>query len=282
MRGLNLWLEIDGMRQSAAVAFYAMLSLAPLLVLVVAGLGWWLDRSVVEETLLQQIRDVTGEKAAAVVQHALQSATAPEQGAIATVIAFGVLMSAATGVFVALQDALADIWGVKHSAHKRAPMWQLLVLRLRGMGYVLALGGALMLSLVVSAVLRVLTRMLDDVIANPWFWGTFNEVVGLLFVTLLFVGMMRISDGRKPSLRYLVWGSLIGAVLFTLGKHAMTLYLSEAAVVSAYGAAGSLVALLMWLYFSSAILLLAASLAKAMSQSGAPQVTEAGAAPEQV
>lgn len=269
------------MRQSAAVAFYAMLSLAPLLVLVVAGLGWWLDRSVVEETLLQQIQDVTGEKAAAVVQHALQSATAPEQGAIATVIAFGVLMSAATGVFVALQDALADIWGVKHSAHKRAPMWQLLVLRLRGMGYVLALGGALMLSLVVSAVLRVLTRMLDDVIANPWFWGTLNEVVGLLFVTLLFVGMMRISDGRKPSLRYLVWGSLIGSALFTLGKRAMTLYLSEAAVVSAYGAAGSLVALLMWLYFSSAILLLAASLAKAMSESATPQAMEAEAVPEQ-
>lgn len=253
------------MRQSAAVAFYAMLSLAPLLVLVMAALGWWIDRAVVEQTLLTQVREITGDKAAALVEQILQSVTAPQQGVLASLIAFAVLLSAATGVFVALQDALNAIWGMPPDK-RRTPVLQLLVLRLRGMGYMLGLGGALLISLVVSAVLRVLSRMLDDIIHYAWFWNALNEVVSLLFVTLLFVGVMRMSDGRKPSLRYLVRAALLGAALFTLGKHAMALYLADAAVVSAYGAAGSLVALLMWLYFSSAILLLAASMAKTMEE----------------
>lgn len=264
-RGVNLWLEIDGMRQSAAIAFYAMLSLAPLLVLVVAGLGWWIDRSVVEETLLAQIRDVTGEQAAAVVEQALHNVTTPEKGLIASAIAIGILLSAATGVFVALQDALSAIWGTPPE-RRRTPILQLIMLRLRGLGYMMGLGAALILSLVVSAVLRYLTNSLDHIVDVAWFWNAFNEIVALLFVTVLFVGLMRISDGAKPSLRFLARASLIGSALFSLGKHAMVVYLADAAVVSAYGAAGSLVALLMWLYFSSAILLLAASMAKAMSE----------------
>ncbi|WP_084824928.1 YihY/virulence factor BrkB family protein [Lampropedia cohaerens] len=267
VQGVQAWLAADGLRLSAAMAFYAMLSLAPLLVLVVAGLGWWLDRTVVEETMIDQVEAITGERTAAVVQQALHSAMEPTQGLIATVIAFVVLLSAATGVFVALQDSLKAIWGVAKSENQ--PWWWLLVLRLRGVGYMLALGGLMLVSLVLSAVMRVVAKVLSGVVSHPWIWMALNEVVSFVIVTLLFVGMMRISDGRKPSLRYLVRAGAIGAALFTLGKHAMTMYLSGAAIVSAYGAAGSLVALLMWLYFSSAILLLSASLAKAMSDADA-------------
>ncbi|WP_172425172.1 YihY/virulence factor BrkB family protein [Vandammella animalimorsus] len=263
VRGVMAWLDADGMRMSAAMAFYAMLSLAPLLVLVVAGVGWWVDRSVVEDTMLSQVQAVAGERTAAVVQQALNSATAPAQGVIASLIAFGVLLSAATGVFVALQDALKDIW--EQSRDENQPWWWLLVLRLRGVGYMLVVGGLLMVSLVLTTVLRVITPMLGDVLSHPWALLLLNETISFLFIALLFVGLMRISDGKKPSMRYLVRAAAIGAILFTLGKHAMTAYLAGAAVVSAYGAAGSLVALLMWLYFSSAILLLAASLAKAMA-----------------
>ncbi|MDO4724531.1 MAG: YihY/virulence factor BrkB family protein [Comamonadaceae bacterium] len=263
VRGVMAWLDADGMRMSAAMAFYAMLSLAPLLVLVVAGVGWWVDRSVVEDTMLSQVQAVAGERTAAVVQQALNSATAPAQGVIASLIAFGVLLSAATGVFVALQDALKDIW--QQARDENQPWWWLLVLRLRGVGYMLVVGGLLMVSLVLTTVLRVITPMLGDVLSHPWALTLLNETVSFLFITLLFIGLMRISDGKKPSMRYLARAAAIGAILFTLGKHAMTAYLAGAAVVSAYGAAGSLVALLMWLYFSSAILLLAASLAKAMA-----------------
>lgn len=267
VKGTMHWLELDGMRMSASMAFYAMLSLAPLLVLMVAGLGWWLDRSTVESTVVAQIQAVTGERVASAVEQAMQSATAPEQGLIASVIAFGVLLMAATGVFVALQDSLKVIWGVPKSPEQ--PWWWVAVLRLRGVGYMLALGGLLMGSLVLSTVLRVLSNLLGETLNYPLLWTVLNETLAFVFVTLLFVGLMRISDGKKPSLRYLMAASTIGAVLFTIGKHAMAVYLSGAAAVSAYGAAGSLVALLMWLYFSSAILLLSASLAQSLAEAEA-------------
>lgn len=270
------WIELDGMRMSASMAFYAMLSLAPLLVLMVAGLGWWLDRSTVESTVVAQIQAVTGERVAAAVQQAMQSATAPEQGLIASVIAFGVLLMAATGVFVALQDSLKAIWGVAKTANQ--PWWWIVVLRLRGVGYMLALGGLLMASLVLSTVLRIVSGILSETLNYPLLWTALNESLSFFFVLLLFVGLMRISDGKKPSLRYLVMASTIGAVLFTIGKHAMAVYLSGAAAVSAYGAAGSLVALLMWLYFSSAILLLSASLAQSLAESDRPAAATEGQA----
>lgn len=274
VKGTMHWIDLDGMRMSASMAFYAMLSLAPLLVLMVAGLGWWLDRSTVESTVVAQIEAVTGERVASAVAQAMQSATAPAQGVIASVIAFGVLLMAATGVFVALQDSLKVIWGVAKTAAQ--PWWWIVVLRLRGVGYMLALGGLLMASLILSTVLRIVSNMLGETLNYPMLWAALNEALSFLFVMFLFVGLMRISDGKKPALRYLVMASSIGAVLFTIGKHAMTVYLSGAAVVSAYGAAGSLVALLMWLYFCSAILLLSASLAQSLAESeeGKKQVGE--------
>ena len=265
VQAVQAWLKADGLRMSAAMSFYAMLSLAPLLILVVAMLGWWLDRSVIESSVIAQVQAVTGERTANLVQQALNSATTKSEGIIATIIAFGVLLSAATGVFVALQDSLKVIWG--HPREAELPWWWALVLRLRGVGYMLVFGALLILSLIMSTVLLVLNRWLSDYVSYPLFWSGLNEVVSFIFITLLFCGMMRISDGSKPRLRYLMVGSAIGAALFALGRHYMTVYLSGAAVVSAYGAAGSLVALLMWIYFTSAILLLSASCAKALSDS---------------
>jgi membrane protein len=99
-----------------------------------------------------------------------------------------------------------------------------------------------------------------------------NELVSFGFCVALFVALMRMSAGPKPSMRYLVLGAAVGAVLFAVGKHLMALYLSTAAVVSAYGAAGSLVVILMWIYFSSAVLLLAASVARAWADEAASNI----------
>lgn len=278
VQAVQSWLQADGLRMSAAMSFYAMLSLAPVLVLLVAMLGWWLDRSVVESNVIEQVQALTGERTAALVQQALSSATTKSEGIIASLIATGVLLSAATGVFVGLQDSLKVIWGQQKDGSQ--PWWWMLVIRLRGVGYMLVFGGLLMLSLVMSTALRVVATWLDDYISHPWFWSALNEGVSFVFITLLFCGMMRISDGAKPALRHLMLGSAIGAALFAIGKHFMTGYLSGAAAVSAYGAAGSLVALLMWLYFTSAVLLLAASCAKALADSAnAASQTATDAAP---
>lgn len=262
------WLKADGLRMSAAMSFYAMLSLAPLLILIVAVLGWWLDRSVIETSVITQVQAIAGDRTAALIEQALQSASTKSQGIFASVIAFGILLSAATGVFVALQDSLKAIWGSANEGPKK-PVWSMLMLRLRGVGYMLIFGGLLILSLITSTVLRFVDAHWHDVIAIPLFWGALTEGVSFIFIALMFCGMMRISDGEKPSLRYLAIGAAIGAALFAVGRHFMTAYLAGAAAVSAYGAAGSLVALLMWIYFTSAILLFSASCAKALAQSQA-------------
>ena len=262
-RAVVQWIDADGMRMSAAMSFYGILSLAPLLVLLVAVLGWWLDRSFVEISLVDQIRSVVGAQGAQVVQQAISSAQQPSQGVVASLFAFGLLLSGATGVFAELQDAFERLWRQGSGEAPQQKWWYSASLRLRGVAYILAFGFLLLVSLVVSTFLGLLSGWAGSYLPIEPIAFLINELVSFGFCVTLFVALMRMSAGPKPQLRYLVMGASVGAVLFAVGKHLMALYLSTAAVVSAYGAAGSLVVMLMWIYFSSAVLLLSASVARA-------------------
>jgi len=132
-------------------------------------------------------------------------------------------------------------------------------------GYILAFGFLLMVSLVITTVLEVVSGWAGAWLPLEPLLRILNQLIAFAFCTALFAGMMRLSTGPKPSLRYMVMGGAIGATLFTVGKYVLALYLSRAALVSAYGAAGSLVVLLMWIYFSAAILLFGAGCARAFS-----------------
>ena len=145
-----MWLDADGLRMSAAMSFYGMLSLAPLLLLLVGVFGWWVDRSYLETSLVAQVESVMGQQVAGVVQQALSSASAPAQGWLASLVGFVVLLSGATGVFVELQSALERLWLQGGPAPQRAAWWHMASLRLRGLAYVLALGFLLLVSLVLS------------------------------------------------------------------------------------------------------------------------------------
>ena len=266
-RAVQMWLDADGLRMSAAMSFYGMLSLAPLLLLLVGVLGWWMDRSYLESNLIAQVQSVMGQQVADVVRQAMASAQEPAEGWLASLLGFVVLLSGATGVFVELQSALERLWRRDGaSPEQRAAWWRMASLRLRGLAYVLALGFLLLVSLALSTLVNLLAGWAGShlsVAPLAPLLMVVNEAVAFGFAVALFVGLMRIGMGRKPSLRYLVMGALVGALLFTLGKQLLAWYLSTAAVVSAYGAAGSLVVLLMWIYFSSAILLFSASCAQA-------------------
>ncbi|MES2946384.1 MAG: YihY/virulence factor BrkB family protein [Pseudomonadota bacterium] len=266
---IQRWIAADGLRMSAAMSFYGILSLAPLLVLLVAVLGWWLDRTYIETSLIDQIRNVVGAQGAQVVQQALSSAQEPSQGIMASLFAFGLLLSGATGVFAELQDAFERLWRQGSGEVPQQKWWYTASLRLRGVAYILAFGFLLLVSLAVSTFLGLLSGWAGSYLAVEKVAFVINEVVSFGFCVALFVALMRMSAGPKPSLRFLVMGAAVGAVLFAVGKHLMALYLSTAAVVSAYGAAGSLVVILMWIYFSSAVLLLAASVARAWADEAA-------------
>ena len=273
-RAAQMWLDADGLRMSAAMSFYGMLSLAPLLLLLVGVLGWWVDRGYLESSLVAQVQSVMGQQVADVVRQALASAQAPSEGRLASVIGFVVLVSGATGVFVELQSALERLWRRDDDTPpQRAAWWRMASLRLRGLAYVLALGFLLLVSLALSTLIHLLAGWAGQHLAAGHLpvlaplaplLQLVNEAIAFGLAVALFVGLMRIGVGPKPSLRYLVMGAVVGATLFTVGKQLLAWYLSTAAVVSAYGAAGSLVVLLMWIYFSSAILLFSASCAQAL------------------
>ena len=253
-RAAQMWLDADGLRMSAAMSFYGMLSLAPLLLLLVGVLGWWVDRGYLESSLVAQVQSVMGQQVADVVRQALASAQAPSEGRLASAIGFVVLVSGATGVFVELQSALERLWRRDDDTPpQRAAWWRMASLRLRGLAYVLALGFLLLVSLALSTLIHLLAGWAGQHLAAGHLpvvaplaplLQLVNEAIAFGLAVALFVGLMRIGVGPKPSLRYLVMGAVVGATLFTVGKQLLAWYLSTAAVVSAYGAAGSLVVLL--------------------------------------
>ncbi|KQO26038.1 YihY/virulence factor BrkB family protein [Acidovorax sp. Leaf78] len=281
-RAINLWLDADGLRMSAAMSFYGMLSLAPLLLLLVGVLGWWMDRSYLETNLISQVQAVMGQQVAEVIRQALASAKEPSEGRLASLVGFVVLVSGATGVFVELQSALEHLWRGEAPTQQRAAWWRMASLRLRGLAYVLALGFLLLVSLVLSTLINLFAGWAGSHLSSAPVapaMQILNEVVAFGFAVLLFMGLMRIGGGARPSSRCILAGAVVGATLFTVGKQLLAWYLSTAAVVSAYGAAGSLVVLLMWIYFSSAVLLFSASCARAFQEThGAP--SEPAVAPD--
>ncbi|WPB57120.1 YihY/virulence factor BrkB family protein [Xylophilus sp. GOD-11R] len=260
-----LWTEAEGLRMSAAMSFYGILSLAPLLVLIVAIFGWWVDRNLLETSLVTQIQAVVGDRGAEVVRQAMESAQRPAEGLRASIIATLLLVVGATGVFAELESAMERMW-LQGRKPPETPWWHTASLRLRGVAYVLAIGFLLLVSLVVTTAFHMIEMQIArwHLLAPLLRLG--NESLSFLFTVLLFSGLMRMSSGPKPPLRYLVTGACLGALLFAVGKHVLAFYLSNTAVVSAYGAAGSLVVVLVWIYFSSAVLLFSAGCAQALAE----------------
>ena len=281
-RAAHLWSEADGLRMSAAMSFYGILSLAPLLILMVAVFGWWLDRDVLEQGLVSQIGMVVGEQGGALVKQALASAKKPADGIVASVLGFGVLLFGAAGVFTELQQAIERLWRHGRAAPPKEKWWHGASLRLRGIGYILAFGFMLLVSLVIATMLSLFSGWAGNRVGFETVLRVLNEIVAFAISAGLFLALMRISSGPKPPMRLLVVGAVAGAILFTIGRQVLTIYLSTAAVVSAYGAAGSLIVLLMWMYFSAGVLLFSAGFARALEEERTQRLTQAaatGAAP---
>ncbi|MEP6792501.1 MAG: YihY/virulence factor BrkB family protein [Ramlibacter sp.] len=266
VRAAQLWNEAGGTRMSAAMSFYGILSLAPLLILLVGVLGWWMDRDTLQNGLVAQVATIVGDQGGALIKQALSSAKEPADGIVASLIGFAVLLFGATNVFSELQEALERLWLQGSTTAARQQWWHGASLRLRGVAYVLAFGFLLLVSLVISTLLNLFAGWAGSRLPLEQVLLVLNEIVAFGICAALFLGLMRMSAGPKPAIRYLALGACVGATLFTVGRHVLAAYLSTAAVVSAYGAAGSLVVLLMWIYFSSAVLLYAAGCARAVEE----------------
>jgi membrane protein len=247
-------------RMGAALAFYTAFSLSPLLIIVVAVAGLIFGPDAARGQLAEQVSGMVGEQGGKFVQDILANANEPASGIGAMLFSFALLLFTASGVFVELQDALNNIWGVAPKPDRG--LWGIVHDRLLSFGMVLVVGFLLLVSLVVSAGLSALSKLagLGDVGLTA---GTVNFVVSCAVVTVLFAFFYKVLPDAKIAWSDVWVGAAVTSVLFTVGKALIGLYLGRATIGSAYGAAGSLAVLLLWVYYSGQILLFGAELTRA-------------------
>ncbi len=265
------WIDHDATRLAAAVAFYSILSLAPLLILAVAIAGLVFSQDAARYELVQQMRGLVGEDGAKVIETALDNAKKPSEGILATVIGIATLLIGAAGVFGELHDAMNVVWEVKPIPGQG--VWRFIRNKFLSFGMVLSIGFLLLVSLVLSTGLSAMgTYVVGLAPGVPFMMRILNFVVSLALVTGLFALLFRyLPDARIPW-RHVWFGALVTALLFTLGKCLIGLYLSQAAVGSPFGAAGSLVVLVVWIYYSSLIIFFGAELTQAHAKEAGVEV----------
>lgn len=240
-------------RLGAALAFYTTIAIAPMLVLTIAIAGFFFDSKDVARTrVLGEIENLAGAQASAAVK-AVESPTDNHAGRIATIISAVTLLFGAFGVFFHLQDALNTIWHVPPP--KEINWWRTLRKRLFSMAMVLVTGFLLLVSLIASALLSWLS---ENTIARlsipPLALHTVNIMLSLAVITLLLAVIFRLLPDTRVRWRHVWLGSVFTALLFTVGKTALGIYLANASIASAYGAAGSVIIMLLWCYYAAQII----------------------------
>lgn len=252
---ISEWLNDDASRLAAALAFFTAVSIAPLLVMVIviAGLVW--GASAVQSQLMAQLQATIGPQGADFITAVLENADQPTTGSIAGIVSLGVLIWGSTNVFAQLQSSLNRIWNVEPKPGRG--IWGTIHDRVLSFGMVLGIAFLLLVSLVLNAVLSALsTSSLNILPGIGWVWQVADFVISLAVITLLLAAIYKILPDVKISWRSVWGGAIVTAVLFTIGKTLLGLYLGHA--TSAYGAAGSVMAFLLWVYYSSQILFLGA------------------------
>ncbi|MFN2509212.1 MAG: YihY/virulence factor BrkB family protein [Chthoniobacterales bacterium] len=255
----NEWLEDKAPQLGAALAYYTVFSLAPLILVLLAIVGviFRNDPNGAWERITEQMRSIMDPSGVQVVQDIAKTAATPSAGFWASVIGIALALFGASGVFGQLQDALNTIWGVK--AKPGAAIWDYIRVRFLSFAMVAGICFLLLVSLTIEAVLKSFSHYLEATLPGGAALGfTIYMTVDLCLVVLLFAGMFKYLPDVEVRWRDVVVGAAMTAVLFLVGKWALGLYLGSGAAGSAYGAASSLVTLLLWIYYSSQILLFGA------------------------
>jgi membrane protein len=251
------WWEDNPWRLSAALSYYTLFSLAPLLTIAVAIAAVVADENAVQQELFSQFEDLIGKSGAEAMANMLHSAGHPAHGTIATLVSLVTLFVVSMGMFSELQDALNCIWRLP--GKKSWVLWDALRTRLLSFMLVIGTGFLLLVSLIMSAVLATVGRFIHRAVPWPQLILTIVDVVGSpIVIGLLFALMFKMLPEGYIAWRDVWIGAIATAALFTIGKWAIGIYLGGAAMASMYGAASSLMAILVWVYYSALIFFLGA------------------------
>lgn len=253
------WQEDEALQLGAALSYYTIFSLAPMLLVVIGIAGLAFGREAVQGQIVGQIQGLVGRDGAEAIQTMIANAGQHKGGLLATIIAFATILFGATGVFAQLQTSLNHIWDVKPRPDQG--LKGLLRARAAAFGMLLGIGFLLLVSLVVSTALAALDSYMVGLLPGAEvILRVLGFVVSFAVVTLLFAMIFRFLPDVKIQWRDVMFGATVTALLFTIGKFLIGLYLGNSSVASVYGAAGSLVVVLLWAYYSSQILFFGAEL----------------------
>lgn len=250
------WQKDEATRLAAALSLYTLLSLAPLLVIAVSVAGLVFGEEAARGQISQQISGLVGAQAGQAIEGMIANARSPEGGLIGSLVGVAVLLFGASGVFGELQSTLNLIWEVKPKPGRGLRG----LLRDRFLSFSMVMGVAflLLVSLVVSTAIVALTSYFEHLVPLPALWHVLNILVGLALTSLLFALMFKTVPDAKTAWRDVLVGGAVTAVLFTVGRAGLGWYVGRASTTSAFGAAGSLVALIVWVYYSAQILFMGA------------------------
>jgi membrane protein len=259
------WIEHRAQRLGASLAFYTTLALAPLTLITIAVAGYFYGEEAARGGIVNQIEHLVGKDGAVAIEALIQKASEPHQSRLATVISIGLLLFGATSVFAELKDSLDTIWEVK-----RKPglgIWLIVKTQLLAFAVVVGTGFLLLVSLLLTAVLTALTHWFAQWLPVPvWTAYLLDLLVSFLVITFLFALIFKLLPDVTVGWKDVWIGAVFTAVLFMIGKSLIGAYIGSASVGSIYGAAGSLVVVLVWTYYSSQILFFGAELIRAYAK----------------
>jgi len=256
------FVDDKGMKLSAALSYYTIFSLPPLLIIIISLSGFFFGAEAVSGELFWQIHGVVGNDVAIQIQETIKNVELSNGGAFATVIGAIILFIGASGVFTEIQDSLNYIWGIQ--AKPRKGFIKFIKNRIMSFSMIGSVGFLLLVGLIVNAVMDILNKKLITMYSlesvNVFYYMNFFIV--FIIITILFTVIFRTLPDGKLNLKDCLLGAAFTSLLFMFGKYVIGAYLSSSAMASAYGAAGSLILILVWVYYSSIILYFGAEFTK--------------------
>ena len=259
---VQAWWDDNATQLAAALSFYSFFAIAPMLLIAVTVAGFLYDSTLARTALLRQMGGLIGADGAALLGSIMENMRPKQGNVVASVIGLGTILFAATGVFAELQNSLNRIW--RAEAKPISGLWGLIRTRFLSFALVLGIGFLLLVSLVVNTLLAAFDGWLRQLLPGYEFWlHLLNLLLAFGVTTILFAMIFKVLPDVHVRWRNVALGAVVTAVLFTIGKSLIGLYLGNSAFGSTYGAAGSLAILLLWVYYSAQILFLGAEFTRA-------------------
>ncbi len=268
--GIGLWLEHNAFMHAGALAFFTISSLAPTLIIAVTVIGVVLGEGAAQGEIVAQLKETMGAEAAAAIEQAILMSRVEAAGLMPTLLGVAAILIGATSVFGQLRYSLNVFWGVrpKRELHRLAPFWQLVRTRLLALTVAVLIGLGLLLYFVSVLAIQALFASEElfghmQTVQSDLLSGSARSITGVLITALFIAALFKLLPDVRLSWRDVLPGALVTALLLTAGRYGIATYLAGTAITSTYGAAASLLVILLWVYFSALLLLLGAALTHA-------------------